>query len=458
VSVSSHLRYAFLDKEESCPLIQLRLPRSVYNIKYTMRRVSWGTVFPKASLLVIISKCYSPSIHFPSLPILTALSLFSPHSFRIHDHLANHQRSGRPFVRSALHVLEMYVLLLLALSFRLHDLTPSIVTPPDQFIWVYDMPPESETGGLFFPKAVSHIFVGMYIQEVCLCALFFLARDENGKTSAIPEGALMVVLIVFTVRLSSIVFFSAWPRTSSLIFSFPFTHQAGFQYTLQDSYKPLKESLPLSLAHRSYGMPHESGHGGSVIDPQEAQRLLDPNNVEPTESRTDERKPLRSSESAPGSKDGFMPGSGAPHSTDGAGSRPPMDGRRPSGMELQDHDGSRHSLDNEDDDAREELQDGVARKDHARRGSADSGHLAGGKKSKEERELEEAFAHPATCAEQQILWLPKDNLGLAEEAVRNLKEYKIHATTRDAQLDAKVCLSYTFPIISYRHVFVSEHR
>ena len=61
------------------------------------------------------------------------------------------------------------------------------------FIWVYDQPARTETGGAFFPKAVTHVFVGMYIQEVCLCALFFLAN-------AIAQGALMIVLIVITVR------------------------------------------------------------------------------------------------------------------------------------------------------------------------------------------------------------------------------------------------------------------
>jgi hypothetical protein len=40
----------------------------------------------------------------------------------------------------------------------------------------------------------------MYIGDVCLAALFFLARNADKKASAIPEGALMVVLIVFTVR------------------------------------------------------------------------------------------------------------------------------------------------------------------------------------------------------------------------------------------------------------------
>jgi hypothetical protein len=39
----------------------------------------------------------------------------------------------------------------------------------------------------------------MYVQQVCLCALFFLARNGSGKASAIPEGALMIVLIIITV-------------------------------------------------------------------------------------------------------------------------------------------------------------------------------------------------------------------------------------------------------------------
>ena len=68
------------------------------------------------------------------------------------------------------------------------------------FTWQLDQPPASETGGLFFPKAIQHIFVGMYVQQLCMAALFFLARDENNHASAIPMGVLMVVLIFFTVR------------------------------------------------------------------------------------------------------------------------------------------------------------------------------------------------------------------------------------------------------------------
>ena len=66
------------------------------------------------------------------------------------------------------------------------------------FLWVYN-PTTVDSGGLFFPKAIQHIFVGLYIQQLCLAALFFLARNGAGKASAVPEGALMVALIVLTV-------------------------------------------------------------------------------------------------------------------------------------------------------------------------------------------------------------------------------------------------------------------
>ena len=66
------------------------------------------------------------------------------------------------------------------------------------FLWVYQE--GTDTGGLFFPKAIQHLFVGLYVEQVCLAALFFLSQGKNGHPGAIPEGALMIVLIIFTVR------------------------------------------------------------------------------------------------------------------------------------------------------------------------------------------------------------------------------------------------------------------
>lgn len=127
-------------------------PRSIYKIKYTLRNVSWGTLWPVTTLLVVISLAYSIIS-----PVINGLACFT--------------------------------------FFMFYQLWKY------QFLWQLDQPQMSETGGLFFPKAMQHIFVGMYIQQICLAALFFLAENEQNHPSAIPEGALMIVLIAFTVSL-----------------------------------------------------------------------------------------------------------------------------------------------------------------------------------------------------------------------------------------------------------------
>ena len=56
------------------------------------------------------------------------------------------------------------------------------------FLLVIDTPASGETGGLFYPKALQHIFVGLYIEELCLCGLFFLAVDQNGNHNSVAQG------------------------------------------------------------------------------------------------------------------------------------------------------------------------------------------------------------------------------------------------------------------------------
>jgi hypothetical protein len=131
-------------------------PRSVYRIKYCPRMSDWGTLFPSITLLVVITFGYS---------------VISP------------MINGFAFVTFfLLYMLYKYL-----------------------FIWVNDHPPSSDTGGLFFPKAIQHVFVGLYVQQICLCALFFLPLGMNDKKpSAIPEGALMILLIVLTVGIVNV--------------------------------------------------------------------------------------------------------------------------------------------------------------------------------------------------------------------------------------------------------------
>jgi len=154
-------------------------PRSVYGIKYGLQSIEWGTTFPGITLLVVIALGYS--IISPIINGLACATFF------------------------LFYLLYKYL-----------------------FLWVYEQPSTSDTGGLFFPKAIQHIFVGMYVQQVCMAALFFLARNNDKKPGAVPEGALMVVLIVIT---------------------------AFYNLIINHSYGPLLHALPLSLADKTYTAP-----------------------------------------------------------------------------------------------------------------------------------------------------------------------------------------------------------
>ena len=125
-------------------------PRSVYEIKYSPRITDWGTLFPTMTQLVVITFGYSIIS-----PIINGLAFAAFFLFYL-----------------------MYKYL---------------------FTWVNEQPRSGDTGGLFFPKAIQHIFVGLYVQQLCLCALFFLAQNDKSQPSALPEGGLVIVLIVFTV-------------------------------------------------------------------------------------------------------------------------------------------------------------------------------------------------------------------------------------------------------------------
>ncbi|KAI9567493.1 hypothetical protein HD554DRAFT_2314817 [Boletus coccyginus] len=151
-------------------------PRSIYNIKFAPRSVAWGSLFPIITLLAVITLGYS--IISPIINGLAVLAFF--------------------------------------LFYQLYKYL---------FLYQFTQPATADTGGLFYPKAIQHVFVGLYVQQICLCALFFLFRDENNDAGATAEGILMVVLIFLT---------------------------AGFHIVINDSYDPLISALPLSIADKTY--------------------------------------------------------------------------------------------------------------------------------------------------------------------------------------------------------------
>ncbi|BGP48047.1 phosphate metabolism protein 7 [Rhodotorula kratochvilovae] len=224
-------------------------PRAVFNIKYTMSTVAWGTLWPSMTLLTVIGLTYSVIA-----PLICGFALVSFALFWFY-----------------------------------------------LFLLVIDTPPATETGGRFYPKAITHIFVGLYIEQLCMCGLFFLAQDENKKQSAIPEGAIMVVLIVIT---------------------------ALYHIILTSGYHPLVDYLPLSVAPKmaeaqgftdgyplNRGTGKENGTAPSLGSPNTNLTGMSPREKDestfppPAASFDDHSKPLRAVETNRTDDDnGTLPG------------------------------------------------------------------------------------------------------------------------------------------------------
>jgi hypothetical protein len=48
------------------------------------------------------------------------------------------------------------------------------------FLWQFTQPVSSDTGGLFFPRAIQHVFVGLYVQQVFIHSCHVVALIIGG--------------------------------------------------------------------------------------------------------------------------------------------------------------------------------------------------------------------------------------------------------------------------------------
>ena len=58
---------------------------------------------------------------------------------------------------------------------------------------------ERDHGGLFYPKAIKHLLMGLYLMQVCLIALFLLVRDSQGNIKCIGQACIMLFATGLTV-------------------------------------------------------------------------------------------------------------------------------------------------------------------------------------------------------------------------------------------------------------------
>ncbi|CCJ29367.1 unnamed protein product, partial [Pneumocystis jirovecii] len=148
-------------------------PRKLWSRFTTLRILGWGTTFPRFTNLSVIAITYS--IIAPLIMIFVVIAFILFYATYLYN-----------------------------------------------FLYVFDFP--VDTGGLAFPKSLYQMMTGIYLLEVCLTGLFFLARDDQNHFATKVQGILMVILIIFT---------------------------AFYQFMLQKSFNPLIKFLPLTSKHQN---------------------------------------------------------------------------------------------------------------------------------------------------------------------------------------------------------------
>ncbi|KAF8468753.1 hypothetical protein JB92DRAFT_2838508 [Gautieria morchelliformis] len=190
-------------------------PRSIYSIRYTMRDVAWGTLLLDVTFESSASFfCCSVARAYVSCSSLTLpLPIASPGSL-----------CRFPLPRPAPPGLGYSIISPIINGLAVDTFSLFYMLYKYLFTWQPQMDPAGDSG-------------------VCLCALFFLAQNDRGKQAAVPEGELMVVLIVAT---------------------------AFFLNILNTFYTLLLKALPLTFADCSRVMPDapraDGAKGGKVAE------------------------------------------------------------------------------------------------------------------------------------------------------------------------------------------------
>ncbi|KAF9567911.1 DUF221-domain-containing protein [Agrocybe pediades] len=349
-----------------------RTPRQAYAVTFEMPSADFGVVLPRMSLLATITFAYSVLS-----PLINLLALIS------------------------------YAMFYLAWKFLLTQ--------------VFDQPDEKESGGLYFPMAINNLFVGLYIEQICLACLFFLNTKAAGKTAAV-QGIFMLVLLVLT---------------------------ACAHTFIQNSFKPLELHLPMSLATKKMAKRYakqqaDEGAEGGEID------LFSRNRIRSVRRRI---KTTTKGITAKVTNEFIRSrvGNGAPEGKDDMEMTALTEkaNKRESNNSTSTAVSSSHgeTKENRDDLSRHSSVKSDKSKSSSKKPTPMFDPAAPAVRNSdsetEDDEDEHAFDHPSTYVDQKWIWLPKDPLGLSEILTRDLKDAGVNASDVGANMDEKGVVEVT---------------
>ncbi|KAK7513226.1 DUF221 domain-containing protein [Phyllosticta citriasiana] len=128
---------------------------------------------------------------------------------------------------------------------------------------------KTDSGGLFFPRAVNQTFTGIYVLVLVLIGLFFLVRDKKGNVVCIPHAIVMIV-----VGLLVIIYHYMLNKSLGSLFTYvPITmedeaqrNQIEFEKKLAEKYKKNINTTTTSEAQRLLSEDPEADQTRKELD------------------------------------------------------------------------------------------------------------------------------------------------------------------------------------------------
>ncbi|KAF6760084.1 DUF221 family protein [Ephemerocybe angulata] len=333
-----------------------RTPRQAYMVTFMMPAADFGVLLPRLSLLGTITFAYS--VLSPLINLLACVS---------------------------------FAMFYIAWKFLLTQ--------------VFDQPEEAETGGMYFPMAVNNLFVGLYIEHLCLACLFFLKSAEEGA-GAIVKGAFMLGLLAMTACVHTFITHSFSPLYHYLPMSLAtkkmakkFEKERNRKSEGQASKDPEDDEIDLFSRSRIQSVRRRIKKTiGNTLQIKTSHQEIPMIELEKLEKQAESEKPAE--ESAGITRQNTQDSTKSKRSrrsSKASSKRPRISFDAPAPRVNHD----------EDSDSDVEVED----------------------------EDNHAFDHPSTYQEQVWIWIPKDGLGLSELLAANLREVGVFASDVGAFMD-----------------------
>lgn len=282
-----------------------------------------------------------------------------------------------------------------------------------RYCMLYIFKLHTDTGGLLYPRAINQTFTGLYVMELCMIGLFFLARDQDDNVACIPQAIIMIIVAALTVL---------------------------YQILLNQSFGPLFRHLPITLEDDAVLRDEQFERMELERMAQTDQNLddYDPSFTADQDSPTnlgkvEEGIPMQKLPQANGISDQsskynrFDPRKGINSASTWATKRT----RAVAGIAGPDAMRERHRRRQRD----------LEKQQAELSGAFFSGNDELEDLSPHQRDalVKDAFRHSALRAKQVAVWIPRDDLGVSDDEIRRMEQFSSNLWTSNqgAGLDSK---------------------